>query len=140
MKVLLAIDGSADTKKMLAYLTTHENLLGDPVEFLIVNIQLPVLAGAAKVMGRDSVDQFHLLNAEEVLSPVCKFLEQHHWTYVKKYAVGSPAVEIVKTAKAEKVDMIVMGSQGHSSLGALILGSVVQKVLALSDVPVLVVR
>jgi nucleotide-binding universal stress UspA family protein len=140
MKVLLAVDGSADTKKMLAYLTTHETLLGSGVGFVLLNVQIPVPAGAANFVGRDSVDQFHLLNAEEVLSPVCKFLERHKWTFVKKYVVGSPGVEIVKAAKAEKADMIVMGSEGRSSLGALILGSVVQKVLALSDIPVLVVR
>ena len=39
MKVLLPVDGSKHTKHMLAYLTTHEGLLGSAPEFVVLNVQ-----------------------------------------------------------------------------------------------------
>jgi nucleotide-binding universal stress UspA family protein len=47
---------------------------------------------------------------------------------------------ILDTAKAEGCDLIVMGSHGRQGFKALILGSVTQKVLTHSDVPVLVIK
>jgi nucleotide-binding universal stress UspA family protein len=49
-------------------------------------------------------------------------------------------VEISKWADQHTVDLIVMGSHGHTALKGLVLGSVAQKVLAYSTVPVLVLR
>ena len=52
----------------------------------------------------------------------------------------SPADEILAAAKKQKADLIVMASHGRKGFEALLLGSETQKVLALSSVPVLVVR
>ena len=53
--------------------------------------------------------------------------------------VGAPT-GIVQTAKAEGADLIVMGSHGRSGIARMMLGSVANRVLAESPVPVLVVR
>jgi nucleotide-binding universal stress UspA family protein len=47
---------------------------------------------------------------------------------------------VIDTAAAEKADLIVMGSHGESGASKLLIGSVVQKVLYWSTIPVLVVR
>ena len=47
---------------------------------------------------------------------------------------------IVQTAKAEGADLVVMGSHGRSGLARLMLGSVANKVVAESTIPVLVSR
>lgn len=47
---------------------------------------------------------------------------------------------ILETAKAEGCDLIVMASHGRQGVKALILGSVAQKVLTHSAVPVLVAK
>lgn len=52
----------------------------------------------------------------------------------------SPADAIVATADTDKCDLIVIGSHGHGSFRALLLGSVTARVLALCAVPVLVHR
>ena len=39
MKILLAVDGSAFTKKMLAYLATHEQLLSGNAEFTVQRME-----------------------------------------------------------------------------------------------------
>jgi len=51
-----------------------------------------------------------------------------------------PADAIVKAAKKYKCDGIVMGSHGRGRISGLFLGSVTQKVLASSKIPVVVVR
>ena len=38
MNILLAVDGSAYTKKMLAYLTTHEELLGSKHNYSLIHV------------------------------------------------------------------------------------------------------
>jgi nucleotide-binding universal stress UspA family protein len=52
----------------------------------------------------------------------------------------SPAEEILGAAKKAKADLIVMASHGRKGFEALLLGSETQKVLARTNVPVLVVR
>lgn len=52
----------------------------------------------------------------------------------------SPAEEILAAAKRAKADLIVMASHGRKGFEALLLGSETQKVLARTQVPVLVVR
>lgn len=140
MKVLLAVDGSADTKKMLAYLATHPDLLGEAPQFVVLNVQPAVPAHAAKVVGRTTVQEFHRSEAEAVLAPVRKFLDRHQANYTTEWRAGHAADEILKAAKKHAVELIVMGSRGRGGIGSLLLGSVAQKVLTASDCPVMVVR
>jgi nucleotide-binding universal stress UspA family protein len=140
MKVLLAVDGSKDTKKMLAYLTTHEDLLGSAPKFVVLNVQPPVPPGAVKFAGKEMVAEFHRSEAEEVLGPVTRFLDHHDMNYTSSYRVGHAAEEILRAAKKGKVDLIVMGTRGRGTIGSLLLGSVAQSVLSAAEVPVMVVR
>ena len=56
-------------------------------------------------------------------------------------AIGaSPAEEIVKVAKNEKVDLIVIGSRGLASKTITFLGSTASKVVTYSPCSVLVVK
>jgi len=140
MKVLLAVDGSADTKKMLAYLTEHTGLLGVTPHLFVLNVQPAIPARAANAVGRETVDLYHSSEAEKVLRPIGKFLDRHGADYTSSYAVGHAAEEILKSAKKNKVDLLIMGSRGRGAIGSLLLGSVAQSVLSASEVPVMVVR
>lgn len=53
---------------------------------------------------------------------------------------GEPAAEILTAADELKASMIVMGTHGRQGLAHLILGSVAERVLRKSNVPVLSVR
>ncbi len=53
---------------------------------------------------------------------------------------GDPGRMIVEYAKAENVDMIVMGRRGLGQLGSLLVGSVTHKVSQLADCAVLTVK
>ncbi len=51
------------------------------------------------------------------------------WEVRDEALTGTPALEIMRKADEWKADLIVVGSQGRSALGRLILGSVSQKVV-----------
>jgi nucleotide-binding universal stress UspA family protein len=53
---------------------------------------------------------------------------------------GVPFQEIVETAKARQVDLIVMGTQGRTGFMHVLLGSVAEKVIRLAPCSVLVAR
>ena len=52
---------------------------------------------------------------------------------------GNPAEEIVRSAKEEKIDLIVIGTHGFTGWRHLILGSVTEKVVRLASCPVLTI-
>lgn len=53
---------------------------------------------------------------------------------------GEPAEEIINVAKELSIDLVVVGSQGHTSLASAPIGSVAQNVVNHAPCPVLVVR
>ena len=54
-------------------------------------------------------------------------------------AEGRPAPAILRTAHAEAVDLIVMGTRGHGSFTEMFLGSVAHEVTRRAEVPVVTV-
>lgn len=53
---------------------------------------------------------------------------------------GHPAETILRVATQDRHDLIVMGSHGHSRVHRALLGSVSERVLATSPLPVLLIR
>lgn len=53
---------------------------------------------------------------------------------------GSPAREIVRYAERADCDLVVMGTHGRGGIDRLLLGSVAERVVRSSTVPVLTVR
>jgi len=52
---------------------------------------------------------------------------------------GPPARTILEQARSHQADLIVMGTHGHSGVARVFLGSVANKVVQQSEIPVLVV-
>jgi nucleotide-binding universal stress UspA family protein len=55
-------------------------------------------------------------------------------------AKGPPAQEILSAADRTKADLIVMGTHGRRGMSHVLLGSVAERVVRLSPVPVLTIR
>jgi nucleotide-binding universal stress UspA family protein len=53
---------------------------------------------------------------------------------------GSPFVEIIRYARDEKIDLIVMGTHGRGPMAHLLLGSVAERVVRKAPCAVLTVR
>lgn len=140
MKILLAVDGSKYTKKMLAYLATHSDLFTPNNDYTVFNAQVPMPIRASAAVGSEVVKDYHRDEAERVLAPVCKFLARHGIDAKSSWKVGAPGLLVAKFAEAGKFDMLVMGSHGHGALVNLFIGSVATQVLAGCKTPVLLVR
>ena len=140
MKILLAIDGSPYTKKMLAYLTTHEELMAGTHEYTALTVQTPLPPRARAALGKAVVDQYYAEQGEKVLGPVDKYLKRHGINFTTAVKVGPAGETIAKVAETGGFDLIMMGTQGHGALGKLVMGSVTTQVLANCDVPVMLIR
>ena len=140
MKIVFAADGSACTKKALAFLVTHQNLAGVEDELFVLNVQPPLPPSVALMVRSDIADNSHRDEANKVLDPIKLFLDRHPIRYRCDWVLGSPAAEIVEATRREQAHLIVMGTQGHGLLGRALMGSVAQRVVADCDVPVLLVK
>ena len=140
MKILLAVDGSAYTKKMLAYLTSHQEMLGTGHEYTIITVQplLPPRARAA--LGKEVVEQYYDEESAKILQPVLEFLKGRGVEAQSIAKVGPIADTIIHAAQDGKFDLIAMGTHGHGALGRLVMGSVSSQVLAGCTIPVLLIR
>ena len=140
MKILLAVDGSAYTKKMLAYLATHEALLSPAHDYTIFTVQAALPPRARAAVGKEVVQSYYAEESEKVLAPVAKFLTRHGIQAKLSWKAGHAGESIAKLAEDGQFDLLVMGSHGHSALANLVMGSVTTQVLAHCKVPVLLVR
>lgn len=140
MKILLAVDGSHVTKRMLSYIAAHDELLGPSHAYSVLTVVAALPAHAARFLDQGVLDGYHLEEAEKVLKPIRAFVEQQAWTTRLLHRAGHAAEVIAEMADSEHFDLIVMGTHGHSSLGNVVLGSVATGVLARCKTPVLLIR
>ncbi len=140
MKILVAVDGSTFTKRMLAYLAAHDEWLGGTHSYTVVHTVPAVPARAASVLDKDVLRTHYEDEAEKVFKPIRQFFAKQKLdaTFVPK--VGHAADMIAAVANKGRFDLLVMGSHGHGSLTNLVMGSVATKVLAKCSTPVLLVR
>ena len=140
MKILVAVDGSAFTKKMLAYLAAHDEWLGAHHEYTVLHTVAAVPPRAAAVLDKAVLKAYYDEEAEKVFKPIRSFLAKQGVSASFASKVGHAGEAIASVADKGRFDLVMMGSHGHGSLTNLVLGSVATKVLAQCGVPVLLVR
>ena len=57
-----------------------------------------------------------------------------------RHANGKPAEAILKTAREEKCDLIVMATHGHRGLSDIIYGETIEKVRHESEIPIFLLK
>jgi nucleotide-binding universal stress UspA family protein len=140
MKILLAADGSEYTKKALAFLVTHEGLLADDSELLVINVQPPMPPRVTTMVGASTVADYYKDETAAVLDSISQFLDRHKVRFTTVTAIGHAGEEILRAAAAAKCHMIVMGTHGHGLFGRVLMGSVAQHVVQGAGIPVLLVK
>ncbi len=140
MKILVAVDGSPYTRKMLAYLAAHDEWLGPQHQYTVVHAVSAVPPRAAAVLDKATLKAYYDESADKVFKPIRTFFGKQSLkaSYVAK--VGPAAEVIADAARKGDFDLLVMGSHGHGTFTNLVMGSVATKVLAHCDTPVLLVR
>ena len=141
MKILFATDGSAHALAALKALIDHLDWFRDQVDLTLINVhpELPYRR-AAGWAGKDAIAKYYEEESDAALKQSVDELTRRGIAHTVAKLVGGPAPTIVKAAREGAFDMIAMGTQGHTALATLMLGSVSAKVLAESAVPVLLLR
>jgi len=140
MKILLAVDGSAYTKRMLGYIAAHDEWLGARHQYTALHCVAPLPHQVAALEGLDVVQRYYDDDAEAVLRPIREFFRMQGLEATFVHEIGSAAERIAAMAEGGGYELLVLGSHGHGALANLTLGSVATKVLALCRTPVLLIR
>ena len=78
--------------------------------------------------------------AEEIIAAVPDAVWSKGKAVVRKVRVGNVADEITSYARQHAIDLIVIGTHGHTGLKHAVLGSIAEKVVRTADCPVLTIR
>ena len=87
-----------------------------------------------------SVKDYALARAEEHLADIAARIGKDGVNAMPVVVVGNPITEIIRAIDGHKIDLIVMGTHGRTGLSHLLAGSVAERVVRASTVPVLTVR
>jgi nucleotide-binding universal stress UspA family protein len=140
MNILIAVDGSDYTQRMLRYVREHFSKPQATHALTVLTVVPSLLPRAAAVMTKETVDAYYRDEAEAVLGPIRASLASDALKAEFVSLVGHPAEAIAQVAQQGQHDLLIMGSHGHGSLGGLVMGSVAAKVLSHCQVPLLLVR
>jgi len=138
-RVVVAADGSPASNKGLEQVADLAQRLGAHVEVVFVR-HLPATA----LLGSGQAQPAMLATLDELEAEVRRAAIRLvgsagvAWEFVVR--VGSPGEEIVKLVEANGADLLVVGSNRHSSMHNLLLGSTAAYLATHSPAPVLVMR
>jgi nucleotide-binding universal stress UspA family protein len=136
-RVLWPTDFSSSAEKALPFVTDLTQKYGAEIHVLYVIEDIAhheSWYGEFDKTHMDKLMEWADKSARKRLDQVCQKYLNSCPLYIKHIAVGDPAQEILKLINEEKVDLVVMAS--HGAQGNFRFGSVTEKVLKNSPVPV----
>ena len=120
-KIMIAYDGSENSSKALTLAAFFASKLDLPLLLLNVN---------------ESVE-----SGKKILQEAKEYLTPYQISKVEeKISAGEPTAQIVDVSKNEQIDLIIMGSYGHSRIREAILGSTTVQTMRQVTTPVLMAR
>ncbi len=135
-KILVTLDNSPADETILPHVAELARHFGS--EILLLHV--------ADGFAARQFNQLKLAESEEIkndrryLEKTAEHLRAKKLAVEIKLAMGSPPVEILKIAEAEKCDLIAMAGHGHRLLGDLVHGSTINEVRHKTCIPLLILR
>lgn len=144
-KILVAVDGSRDSKKAVERAAEISKCFDSQVVLLYVQkfpgvlISEPEMRELRKSLERSVVKEELESRGKRILSDAENFLRKNSVVKVKTSMTwGHPVEEILRVAMEEKAEVIVMGCRGKRR--GILLGSVSKEVVERAEVCVMVAR
>lgn len=137
MKILVCTDGSEIAEKAIEYAADFaKNYRADLTVMYVIDHETSMKKPVYDKYG----DQTHKAKEilKEALETIAKASAEINVT--ERIAVGPVSREIVRIAKAEGFESIVVGTRGLGGLRRMLLGSVAEDVILYAHCPVVVVR
>jgi len=140
-RILLAVDGSEHALRATEQLVDSLPLYKAPPEIVLLTVHLPVphYPNMHLVVSEEMLQGYYREGCVARLKPSEALLDHAGVRYTSQWVVGPVAETIVEHARAMRCDSVWMGTRGSGAVTAMILGSVVVKVLHISTIPVVVV-
>lgn len=141
LKVLIAVDGSSHARKTIDAVAQLSKSTGE-VEAVLLNVRdHPPYYGELPPFDMDSLENLLKRRQDDVLQAALNEAKANGLEHVTtQRAMGDVSHEIVRVANELDVNEIAMGTHGRSAMGSFFMGSVAQRVVHLSKVPVLLVK
>ena len=136
--IVIATDGSGNTRRAIEYGIKFAKFSGATVHALHV-IDTSSLSQSWTV-GWETMYEILQNEGQRAISKVKEYGEASGVDVKEVLLEGHPSSEIIDFAENNGIDLIVMGTLGKTGLDRFLLGSVAEKVVRNSKVPVLVVR
>jgi nucleotide-binding universal stress UspA family protein len=139
VKVLVAVDGSDYTRRIIEFLTSNLDIMHQPAEFTVLHAVQKMSQHAVAVLDRSMVKRYYQDESARIFRPIRRRFKAFRMEANFVYKVGNAAEVISGEAESGKFDILIMGAQGAHPLKRLVMGSVVSRVMAECKVPVLLV-
>jgi len=137
--IVIATDGSENSQKAISCGIEIAKISGATVYAVHVVDTLSVVSDIWTA-GKDLIHDMMIRDGKKILSETKKTIEDSGAEVKDVLLYGHPGEEIIKFAENNNMDLIVMGTLGATGLEKFLMGSVAEKVLRHSKVPVMVVR
>jgi nucleotide-binding universal stress UspA family protein len=139
-KIMVATDGSEPSMRAAAMAIEMAQNYG--AELLAVHVvDEEVLRTFCRALGKDEQQARETLSAdaEKYLQEI-RNLAEHKVSVATMVEHGTPHETLLRIAQKQQVDLIVMGKIGRRGPRRVLMGSVTERVIDLSEIPVLVVK
>lgn len=136
-RILVPVDDSEHARNALSHAADLAATCG--ADMVVLNCHRPVPSSLGEPNFQQVLDAMTAVS-RTILDKQTAALQGRGVEYKELIVGGDTAQVVADVCRAEKCDMIVIGSKGKSDLEGLFVGSVTHKVLQLTNCPVLVVR
>jgi len=137
--IVVATDGSENSQRAISYGVEIAKLSGATVHALYV-VDTTSFSSIPMDAGWEIMYETLRKEGEKAISEVKKHGEVSGVEVREVLLEGHPSNEIIDFAENNNADLIVVGTLGKTGLDRFLMGSVAEKVVRGSKVPVLVVR
>jgi nucleotide-binding universal stress UspA family protein len=137
-RIMIATDGSKHSERAAEVGIELARLSGGAITVVYV-ADTGRLSHLPEDMALASIRDLLIREGEEATGYIEEMAKRAGVASAKKVVEGNPGEELVRFADEAGVDAIVIGSCGRSGLEKFLLGSVAEKVVRTSTVPVITV-
>jgi nucleotide-binding universal stress UspA family protein len=137
-RILVALDGSAGSKKALERAVLLANEAQAPLHALAVEDHLPKYAATIDEVKEAQAERHAFFN--EVMAEARNIAAEYEVDLKPEVTVGHAAQTICRRAGELRVDLLVIGHSGHSNVWGNFLGTTADKVSRHAPCDVLIVR